>query len=63
VISVITITGIGDHLQPVWLITFTGMRNWDAMIDFLGARAIRGIEAVDNRWHYRRQSHSTVRKA
>jgi hypothetical protein len=27
VISVITITGTGDHLQPVWLITFTGMRN------------------------------------
>jgi hypothetical protein len=27
VISVITITGIGDHLQPEWLITFTGMRN------------------------------------
>jgi hypothetical protein len=26
VISVITITGIGDHLQPVRLITFTGMR-------------------------------------
>ena len=26
VISVITITGIGDHLQPEWLITFTGMR-------------------------------------
>jgi hypothetical protein len=26
VISVITITGIGDHFQPVWLITFTGMR-------------------------------------
>jgi hypothetical protein len=26
VISVITITGTGDHLQPVWLITFTGMR-------------------------------------
>ncbi|MEN3348512.1 MAG: transporter, family, multidrug resistance protein, partial [Bradyrhizobium sp.] len=25
-ISVITITGIGDHLQPEWLITFTGMR-------------------------------------
>jgi hypothetical protein len=23
---VITITGIGDHLQPEWLITFTGMR-------------------------------------
>ena len=22
----ITITGIGDHLQPDWLITFTGMR-------------------------------------
>ena len=28
VISVITITGIGDHLQPVWLITFTGMRSF-----------------------------------
>jgi hypothetical protein len=26
VISAITITGIGDHLQPVWLITFAGMR-------------------------------------
>ncbi len=26
-ISVITITGIGDHLQPEWLITFTGMRS------------------------------------
>jgi hypothetical protein len=26
VISVITITGIGDHLQPEWLITFTGIR-------------------------------------
>jgi hypothetical protein len=24
--SVITITGIGDHLQPEWLITFTGIR-------------------------------------
>ena len=23
----ITITGIGDHLRPEWLITFTGMRN------------------------------------
>jgi hypothetical protein len=29
VISVITITGIGDHLQPEWLITFTGMRTTD----------------------------------
>jgi AraC family transcriptional regulator, regulatory protein of adaptative response / DNA-3-methyladenine glycosylase II len=28
--------------------------DWDAMIDFLGARAIRGIDAVDNRWRYRR---------
>ena len=28
VISVITITGIGDHLQPEWLITFTGIRTW-----------------------------------
>ena len=26
-ISVITITGIGDQLRPEWLITFTGMRN------------------------------------
>jgi hypothetical protein len=26
---VITITGIGDHLQPEWLITFTGMRSPD----------------------------------
>ena len=26
--SVITITGIGDHLQPEWLITFTGIRTW-----------------------------------
>jgi hypothetical protein len=34
VISVITITGIGDHLQPEWLITFTGMRNqWMAHIN------------------------------
>jgi hypothetical protein len=31
VISVITITGIGDHFQPVWLITFTGMRNIRAL--------------------------------
>jgi AraC family transcriptional regulator, regulatory protein of adaptative response / DNA-3-methyladenine glycosylase II len=28
--------------------------DWDAMIDFLGARAIRGIEAVDARRCYRR---------
>ena len=28
--------------------------DWDAMIDFLGARAIRGIEAVDGRRCYRR---------
>ena len=26
-ISVITITGIGDHLRPEWPITFTGIRN------------------------------------
>jgi hypothetical protein len=25
-ISVITITGIGDHIRPEWPITFTGMR-------------------------------------
>jgi hypothetical protein len=30
VISVITITGIGDHLQPVRLITFTGMTEGSA---------------------------------
>jgi hypothetical protein len=29
---VITITGIGDHLQPEWLITFTGMRNLGAPV-------------------------------
>ena len=28
--------------------------DWDAMIDFLGARAIRGIEVVDDRRCYRR---------
>jgi AraC family transcriptional regulator, regulatory protein of adaptative response / DNA-3-methyladenine glycosylase II len=28
--------------------------DWDAIIDFLGARAIRGIEAVDDRRRYRR---------
>jgi AraC family transcriptional regulator, regulatory protein of adaptative response / DNA-3-methyladenine glycosylase II len=28
--------------------------DWDAMIDFLGARAVRGIEAVDARRSYRR---------
>jgi len=33
VISVITITGIGDHLQPEWLITFTGMRRQDPDAD------------------------------
>jgi hypothetical protein len=27
VISVITITGIGDHLRPEWPITITGMRS------------------------------------
>src|SRR5512144_1138634 len=27
VIGVITITGIGDHLQPEWLITFTVIRS------------------------------------
>jgi hypothetical protein len=26
---VITITGIGDHLQPEWLIAFTGMRRYE----------------------------------
>jgi hypothetical protein len=27
---VITITGIGDHLQPEWLTTFTGMNEGSA---------------------------------
>jgi hypothetical protein len=40
VISVITITGIGDHLQPVWLITFTGMRR-----SFTGLRIKRWFSA------------------
>jgi hypothetical protein len=26
--SVITITGLGDHDQPDWLITMTGIRSW-----------------------------------
>jgi adenylosuccinate lyase len=28
---VITITGIGDHLRPEWLITFTGIRTQAGM--------------------------------
>ena len=37
-INVITITGIGDHLQPVWLITFTGMRsNLEYLFGFVTA--------------------------
>jgi hypothetical protein len=26
-VELITITGIGDHLRPEWLITFTGIRS------------------------------------
>ena len=33
--SVITITGIGDHLQPEWLITFTGIRTAGAQFFLL----------------------------
>jgi ribosomal protein L34 len=33
VICVITITGFGDHVQPVWLITFTGMRRLRVPVD------------------------------
>jgi hypothetical protein len=39
VISVITITGIGDHLRPEWLITFTGMRT-RASIE---CRSLKGV--------------------
>jgi hypothetical protein len=37
--SVITITGIGDHLQPEWLITFTGIRK-DFELVPLGATSV-----------------------
>jgi hypothetical protein len=37
VISVITITGIGDHLRPEWPITFTEMRIRDARPKLLKA--------------------------
>jgi hypothetical protein len=40
VISVITITGIGDHLQPEWLITFTGMRTWTRHLEQAGERTL-----------------------
>jgi hypothetical protein len=28
VLSVISIAGLGDHDQPEWLITMTGIRRW-----------------------------------
>jgi hypothetical protein len=31
--SVITITGLGDHDQPVWLITMTGIRSYQSFAD------------------------------
>ena len=37
-ISVITITGIGDHIQPVWLITFTGIRIGKADVEMSAIR-------------------------
>jgi hypothetical protein len=44
VISVITITGIGDHFQPVWLITFTGMRRRPTVRPLSrNSRVIRGL--------------------
>jgi hypothetical protein len=50
VISVITITGIGDHLQPEWLITFTGMRTFrviGALAPVSGsARRLRTARAI-----------------
>jgi hypothetical protein len=50
VISVITITGIGDHLQPEWLITFTGMRMISRRSEKLGQRAFRGeLDAAGDR--------------
>jgi hypothetical protein len=36
VISAITITGIGDHLRPEWLITFTGMNEGSARSRVMG---------------------------
>jgi hypothetical protein len=43
VICVITITGFGDHVQPVWLITFTGMRTfvWTKPADAILAKVNR----------------------
>jgi hypothetical protein len=35
--SVITITGLGDHDQPDWLITMTGIRNFSPAIIELDA--------------------------
>jgi len=32
--SVITITGLGDHDQPDWLITMTGMRSFGVVLDY-----------------------------
>ena len=47
-ISVITITGIGDHLQPEWLITFTGIRNWAEAVE----RALSQVRAwVEHPFH------------
>jgi hypothetical protein len=36
VISVITITGIGDQLRPEWPITFTGMHEGSARSRVIG---------------------------
>ncbi|MGA8760886.1 MAG: hypothetical protein WB611_32070 [Stellaceae bacterium] len=46
-ISVITITGIGDHLRAEWPITFTGMRSrvdCDASTIVTDAHRQRGLE-------------------
>jgi hypothetical protein len=46
---VITITGIGDHLRPEWLIIFTGMRNWShaqAKLSMTKPHLLTGVSTV-----------------
>ena len=44
--SMITITGLGDHDRPDWLITMTGIRRWcrAAWRSVRGARHLSGLE-------------------
>jgi AraC family transcriptional regulator, regulatory protein of adaptative response / DNA-3-methyladenine glycosylase II len=43
-----------DREGVVLVLSYAAPYDWDAMIDFLAARAIAGIEAVDGRERYRR---------